>query len=79
MDSKTPKYRIEFDNITDVPVVYVDGEKYVSTEKIPALVSLHLNWETDGDALGQKMFSMTTLRKLGVSETIEQKDKRPKE
>ena len=53
---KQPHVRIEFDDIRDVPKVWVDGELIGGADK--PLVNLNVNWQTDTDTENHKGFDI---------------------
>ncbi|MDY5163319.1 hypothetical protein RQW99_01980 [Leuconostoc falkenbergense] len=57
-DKKQPHVRIEFDDIRDVPKVWVDGELIGEVDSKP-LVSLKINWNTDTATENHKGFDIS--------------------
>ena len=55
--TKQPHIRIEFDDIRDVPMVWVDGELIGEIDDKP-LFSLKLDWNTDTDTENHKGFDI---------------------
>ncbi|MGX7041568.1 hypothetical protein ACWN9M_07360 [Leuconostoc lactis] len=55
--TKQPHVRIEFDDIRDVPDVWIDGVKIGLSNDKP-LISLNIDWETNGVALKHKQFDI---------------------
>ncbi|WP_370673029.1 hypothetical protein [Leuconostoc lactis] len=55
---KKPHVRIEFDDIRAVPDVWIDGVKIGLSNDKP-LVSLNIDWETNGVALKHKQFDVS--------------------
>lgn len=64
LDKKQPHVRIEFDDIHDVPKVWVDGELIGEVDGKP-LVSLKVNWQTDTDVETHKAFDIKYLDLTG--------------
>ena len=58
--TKRPHIRIEFDDIRDVPKVWVDGELIGGVDDKP-LVSLKVDWNTDTAVEGHKEFDINYL------------------
>ncbi|MBK0041509.1 MULTISPECIES: hypothetical protein [unclassified Leuconostoc] len=58
--AKQPHVRIEFDDIRDVPKVWVDGELIGGVHDKP-LVSLKVDWNTDTAVEGHKEFDINYL------------------
>lgn len=56
--SKQPHVRIEFDDIRDVPKVWVDGELIGRVEDDKPLVSLKVDWNTDTATENHKGFDV---------------------
>ncbi|MFT9469666.1 hypothetical protein [Leuconostoc pseudomesenteroides] len=56
--SKQPRVRIEFDDIRDVPKVWVDGELIGNGADKKPLVSLKVDWNTDTAVDGHKEFDV---------------------
>lgn len=59
--AKQPHVRIEFDDIRDVPKVWVDGELIGDGADDKTLVSLKVDWNTDTAAEGHKEFDINHL------------------
>ncbi|WDF81832.1 hypothetical protein PQ472_07820 [Lacticaseibacillus pabuli] len=51
------KYRIEFDDISEVPEVYVDGKRVDSLET-GGLVALKIDWETNTSKVKPGFFGL---------------------
>ncbi|MBZ5985970.1 hypothetical protein [Leuconostoc gelidum] len=64
LDKKQPNVRIEFDDIHDVPKVWVDGE-FIGEVNGKPLVSLKVNWQTDTDVETHKAFDINYLDLTG--------------
>lgn len=58
-EEKQPHVRIDFDDVLDVPKVWVDGKLLESDSK--PLVRLSLDWNTDTDKEGHKAFEIEYL------------------
>ncbi len=58
--TKQPHIRIEFDDIRDVPKVWVDGELIGEVDDKP-LFSLKVDWNTDTDSENHKGFDINYL------------------
>lgn len=58
LDKKQPHVRIEFDDIRDVPKVWVDGELMDDGANDKALVSLKVDWNTDTATENHKGFDI---------------------
>lgn len=56
--TKQPHIRIEFDNIHDVPKVWVDGELIGDIRSNRPLVSLKIDWNTDTETENHKEFDI---------------------
>lgn len=56
--AKQPHIRIEFDDIRDVPKVWVDGELIGDIRSNRPLVSLKIDWNTDTDTENHKEFDI---------------------
>ncbi len=63
--TKQPHVRIEFDDIRDVPKVWVDGELIGEIDDKP-LFSLKVDWNTDTDTENHKGFDINYLDWTGV-------------
>lgn len=59
-EEKQPHVRIEFDDVLDVPKVWVDGELIGGVDDTP-LVSLKIDWNTDTDKEEHKAFEIEYL------------------
>lgn len=59
LDKKQPHVRIEFDDICDVPKVWVDGELMGDGTKDKALDSLKIDWNTDIVTENHKYFDIS--------------------
>lgn len=59
--SKQPHIRIEFDDIRDVPKVWVDGELIGDGAEDKPLVSIKVGWNTDTAVEGHKEFDINYL------------------
>ena len=57
-DKKQPHVRIEFDDIRDVPKVWVDGEFIGDSIDDKSLVSLKVDWNTDTATENHKEFDI---------------------
>lgn len=57
-DKKQPHVRIEFDDIRDVPKVWVDGELIGDIRSNRPLVSLNIDWNTDTETENHKEFDI---------------------
>ncbi|MCT0042990.1 hypothetical protein EFL87_11285 [Weissella confusa] len=55
--TKQPHVRIEFDDIRDVPKVWVDGELIAGVDDKP-LISLMVDWKTDTENQNHKGFDI---------------------
>lgn len=55
--SEQPYIRIEFDDIRDVPKVWVDG-KLIAGVKDKSLISLMIDWNTDTETKNHKEFNI---------------------
>jgi len=60
-DTKQPHIRIEFDDIRDVPKVWVDGELIGDGAEDKPLVSIKVGWNTDTAVEGHKEFDINYL------------------
>ena len=60
---KQPHVRIEFDDINDVPHVWIDGKQIAGTDVKNGLVSLHLDWKTDDGTTRRKNLAISWLMK----------------
>ncbi|MGO2927234.1 MAG: hypothetical protein ACTICO_06265 [Leuconostoc citreum] len=58
LDKKLPHVRIEFDDIRDVPKVWVDGELIGDLRSNRPLVSLNIDWNTDTEIENHKEFDI---------------------
>lgn len=58
LDKKLPHVRIEFDDICDVPKVWLDGELMDDGANDKALDSLKIDWKTDTAAENHKYFDI---------------------
>ncbi|WP_349515986.1 hypothetical protein [Leuconostoc suionicum] len=58
LDKKQPHVRIEFDDIRDVPKVWVDGELMDDGANDKSLVSLKVDWNTDTATENHKGFDI---------------------
>lgn len=58
LDKKQPHVRIEFDDIRDVPKVWVDGEFIGDSIDDKSLVSLKVDWNTDTATENHKEFDI---------------------
>ncbi|WP_407886019.1 hypothetical protein [Levilactobacillus sp. N40-8-2] len=68
---KQPHIRIDFDAVSEVPKVYVDGVDVTDVSTGGGLVALHLDWITNTEQENRKHFLLTTLnRKTHEYETI---------
>lgn len=56
--AKQPHVRIEFDDIRDVPKVWVDGELIGDLRSNRPLVSLNIDWNTDTEIENHKEFDI---------------------
>ncbi|MFG6674090.1 hypothetical protein ACGYLR_06980 [Leuconostoc lactis] len=56
-EEKQPHVRIEFDDVLDVPKVWVDGELIGGVDDKP-LVSLKIDWNTDTETENHKGFDI---------------------
>lgn len=56
--AKQPHIRIEFDDIRDVPKVWVDGELIGDIRSNRPLVSLNIDWNTDTETENHKEFDI---------------------
>ncbi len=56
--AKQPHVRIEFDDIRDVPKVWVDGELIGDIRSNRPLVSLNIDWNTDTETENHKEFDI---------------------
>ncbi|KMY77169.1 hypothetical protein [Leuconostoc mesenteroides] len=56
--TKQPHIRIEFDDIRDVPKVWVDGELIGDLRSNRPLVSLNIDWNTDTEIENHKEFDI---------------------
>ncbi len=66
LDADMPHIRIEFDNITDTPKVFIDGVDVTDLKRNgKALVALHLDWMTDDEQPQSKSFKLKTIEKHG--------------
>ena len=54
-NASTPHVRIEFDDINDVPHVWIDG-KYISSFPDHGLVRLNLEWNADKEHIKPKHY-----------------------
>lgn len=60
--AKTPHVRIEFDDVRDVPKVYIDGVDITDMKHShKGLTKLHLDWETDLDVKMPKSYDIEFL------------------
>lgn len=57
-NAKQPHIRIEFDDIRDVPKVWVDGELIGDLRSNRPLVSLNIDWNTDTEIENHKEFDI---------------------
>lgn len=57
-NKKQPHVRIEFDDIRDVPKVWVDGELIGDLRSNRPLVSLNIDWNTDTEIENHKEFDI---------------------
>lgn len=55
--SEQPHVRIEFDDIRDVPKVWVDGE-LIAVVNDKSLINLMVDWNTDTETQNHKEFDM---------------------
>lgn len=55
--TSTPHVRIEFDDINDVPHVWIDG-KYISSFPAHGLVKLNIEWNTDDEHVNPKHYNI---------------------
>ena len=60
----SPRVRIEFDHINDVPTIFIDGEKVQG-----GLVSLNVDWKTNTEEISEKSFELKTINKDGYETT----------
>jgi len=68
---RQPHIRIDFDAISEVPKIYVDGVDVTDISAGGGLVALHLDWITNTEQENRKHFLLTTLnRKTHQYETI---------
>ena len=58
-EAKQPHVRIEFDDIRDVPKVWVDGELIGDLRSNRPLVGLKIDWNTDTETENHKEFDIT--------------------
>lgn len=61
----SPRVRIEFDHINEVPTIFIDGERVQD-----GLVSLNVDWKTNTETIGEKSFELKTINKGGYKTTI---------
>lgn len=60
--NKAPHVRIEFDDVRDVPKVYIDGVDITDMKHSHrGLTKLHLDWETDLDVKMPKSYNIEFL------------------
>ena len=72
---KQPHIRIEFDDITEIPDIFVDGVKVVGSDidfRKCALSKLFINWNTDTDKEMAKQFEINTLDSKGIYSIVKQ-------
>ena len=55
--ASTPHVRIEFDDINDVPHVWIDG-KYISSFPAHGLVKLNIDWNADDEHVNPKHYNI---------------------
>lgn len=55
--ASTPHVRIEFDDINDVPHVWIDG-KYISSFPAHGLVKLNIEWNADDEHVNPKHYNI---------------------
>ncbi|WP_432442669.1 hypothetical protein [Lacticaseibacillus paracasei] len=55
--TSTPHVRIEFDDINDVPHVWIDG-KYISSFPAHGLVKLNIEWNADDEHVNPKHYNI---------------------
>lgn len=72
-NKKQPHIRIEFDDITEVPDVFIDGVQVIGSDcKKSVLSKLYINWNTNTDREMTKQFVMETLSSKGVYNEVKQ-------
>lgn len=74
---KQPHIRIEFDSITEVPDVFVDGVKVAGSDvdfRKSTLSKLFINWNTDTDIEMAKQFEIKTLDSKGIYNEFKQEN-----
>ncbi|MCT2907835.1 hypothetical protein EFT87_04060 [Schleiferilactobacillus harbinensis] len=65
------RVRIEFDSITDVPDIWIDGEQVIDSKQVPdktmnnGLVSMDLHWKTNDYRVRDKIFDLKWLTNDG--------------
>lgn len=62
-EDKEPHIRIEFDSITDVPKVFVDGTDIADLNQGHGLSQLHLDWQTNTDKVRPGYFKVSYIDK----------------
>lgn len=61
------RVRIEFDSVTDVPDIWIDGEHVINSERLSddhvdnGLVSMDLHWKTNDYRVRDKIFDLKWL------------------
>ncbi|VDG24225.1 hypothetical protein [Lactiplantibacillus mudanjiangensis] len=71
--AKQPHIRIEFDDITEVPDVFIDGVQVIGSDCEKSVLSrLFINWNTNTDIEMAKQFEMKTLDRNGIYNVVKQ-------
>ena len=74
-EKKQPHVRIEFDNISEVPDVFIDGVQVIGSDCEKSVLSrLFINWNTNTDIEMAKQFEMKTLDSKGIYNVTKQGD-----
>lgn len=74
-ENKQPHIRIEFDDITEIPDVFIDGLKVVGPDidfEKSALSKLSISWGTNTDREMVKQFVMETINSKGIHREVKQ-------
>ena len=74
-EKKQPHVRIEFDNISEVPDVFIDGVQVIRSDcEKSVLYRLFINWNTNTDIEMAKQFEMKVLDSKGIYNVTKQGD-----
>lgn len=66
------RVRIEFDSVTDILDIWIDGEQVAGKAVDNGLVSLDLHWKTNDEWVRDKLFDLKWLTHDGSREGVHQ-------